>query len=67
MQTEKSVYEEVEKLMGEVEPPRVALVERREDSVHRGGPHGLWGERSGRSPFGGAAFRFGNIGAGVGA
>ncbi len=32
MQTERPVYEEIEELLGEVEPPRVALVEQRVDS-----------------------------------
>jgi hypothetical protein len=32
MQTERPVYEEIEELLGNVEPPRVALVEQRVDS-----------------------------------
>ena len=32
MRTEKPVYEEVEELLGEVEPPKVALVEQQLDS-----------------------------------
>lgn len=32
MQTEKPIYEEIEELLGNVEPPRVALVEQRVDS-----------------------------------
>jgi hypothetical protein len=32
MQTERPIYEEIEELLGEVEPPRVALVEQRVDA-----------------------------------
>ena len=32
MQTEKPIYEEIEELLGEIEPPRVALVEQRVDA-----------------------------------
>ena len=32
MQTERPVYEEIEELLGNVEPPAVALVEQRVDS-----------------------------------
>src|SRR5918992_566145 len=32
MQTEKPIYEEIEELLGEVEPPPVALVEQRVDT-----------------------------------
>ena len=32
MQTERPVFEEIEELLGEVEPPAVALVEQRVDS-----------------------------------
>src|SRR3712207_244199 len=32
MQTKRPIYEEIEELLGEVEPPRVALVERLVDA-----------------------------------
>ena len=31
MQIERPIYEEIEELLGEVEPPRIALVEQRVD------------------------------------